>query len=95
VRVELDQIGDRVAIRVRDEGVGIPAEERDAIFEKFVRGSASRQLSVKGTGVGLAMVRHVVRAHGGEIRVESEPGRGSTFTVFLPHASTDRSVALA
>ncbi len=75
---------DYVAISVRDRGVGIPASERKAIFRKFVRGNAAAVANVKGSGVGLAMVRHIVAAHGGQIQVESEPGRGSTFTILLP-----------
>jgi signal transduction histidine kinase len=75
---------DFVAISVRDRGMGIPASERKAIFRKFFRGSAAAAGNVKGSGVGLAMVRHIVSAHGGEIRVESEPGHGSTFTMLLP-----------
>jgi signal transduction histidine kinase len=84
VRVEWARAGAWVAIRVRDEGQGIPAGERKSIFEKFVRGSAAAALNVKGTGVGLAVVRQIVSAHGGEIRLESEAGRGSTFTMLLP-----------
>jgi signal transduction histidine kinase len=64
--------------------VGIPAAERKEIFKKFVRGKGPGVGRVKGTGIGLAMVAHVVRAHGGEVRVESEPGQGSTFTLLLP-----------
>jgi len=82
--VDLEREGKRVAIRVRDQGPGIPAEEQKEIFNKFVRGSAARASSVKGTGVGLATVRHLVRAHGGEVRVDSRPGEGSTFTILLP-----------
>jgi signal transduction histidine kinase len=74
----------RVAIRVRDRGAGIAASERRAIFRKFFRGSAAAAGNVKGSGVGLAMVRHIVAAHGGEISVDSEPGQGSTFTILLP-----------
>ena len=73
-----------IAIRVRDRGMGIPAAEQPLIFQKFVRGSAAVAANVKGTGVGLAMVNHVVRAHGGEVRVESAAGEGSTFTILLP-----------
>jgi signal transduction histidine kinase len=73
-----------IAIRVRDCGMGIPAAEQQLIFQKFVRGSAAVAANVKGTGVGLAMVRHIVRAHGGEVRVESAAGEGSTFTILLP-----------
>jgi two-component system phosphate regulon sensor histidine kinase PhoR len=74
----------RVAIRVRDEGLGITVAERKAIFRKFVRGSAAAAANVKGSGVGLAMVKHIIAAHHGEIRVDSTPGVGSTFTVMLP-----------
>ena len=74
----------QVAIRVRDEGLGITAAERRAIFRKFVRGSAATAANVKGSGVGLAMVKHIIAAHHGEIRVDSAPGAGSTFTVVLP-----------
>ena len=74
----------QVAIRVRDEGLGITAAERKTIFRKFVRGSAAAAANVKGSGVGLAMVKHIIAAHHGEIRVDSTPGSGSTFTVVLP-----------
>ncbi len=84
VWVEWGRVNGSIAIRVRDKGPGIPASEMKAIFHKFVRGSAAVSGAVKGTGVGLAMVRHIVRAHGGEIQVASEPGQGSTFTMLLP-----------
>jgi signal transduction histidine kinase len=82
--VELAREAERVDIRVIDHGIGIPPAEQREIFRKFVRGSASQASSVKGTGIGLALVDHIVSAHGGEIRLESTPGRGSTFTVLLP-----------
>jgi signal transduction histidine kinase len=86
VRVEWSGAVDRAAIRVIDHGVGISYAERDAVFERFVRGRAATEMNVKGTGVGLAMVRHIIHAHSGEIQLESEPGRGSTFTLLLPAA---------
>ena len=79
-----------VAIHVRDRGIGIPAAEQRMIFQKFVRGSAAMAANVKGTGVGLAIVSHIIRAHGGEVRVESSPGEGSTFTLVLPRSSVQR-----
>ena len=84
VWVEWGRENDSVAIRVRDQGPGISPSERKQIFHKFVRGSAAAAGGVKGMGVGLTMVRHIVVAHGGEIRVASEPGQGSTFTMLLP-----------
>ena len=84
VWVEWERAQDRVAIRVRDRGPGISRSERKAIFHKFVRGTAAASGGVKGMGVGLAMVRHIVAAHGGEIQLASEPGSGSTFTLLLP-----------
>jgi signal transduction histidine kinase len=83
VHVEVDP-GNQVAIRVRDQGIGIPPPEKDQIFRKFVRGSSAKERGIKGTGIGLAMVKHIVDAHGGRIRVESVPGKGSTFTILLP-----------
>jgi signal transduction histidine kinase len=77
----------RVAISVRDQGIGIPPGQHKDIFEKFVRGRDERVRRIKGTGLGLAMVRHIVRGHGGRILVESEPNRGSTFTIELPAAA--------
>ena len=75
---------DCVAIRVRDQGPGIPLSERKAIFRRFVRGSSAAAANVRGSGLGLAMVRHIVTAHGGAITLASQPGQGSTFTILLP-----------
>jgi signal transduction histidine kinase len=79
--------GGRAVIRVRDRGPGIPAAEQRRIFEKFVRGETAKRSAIRGTGVGLAMVQHVVAAHCGEIRLESKAGEGSTFTILLPAVS--------
>jgi two-component system, OmpR family, phosphate regulon sensor histidine kinase PhoR len=76
-----------VAISVVDHGPGIPKDEHELVFQKFVRGRSAIQASVKGTGLGLAMVRHILTAHGGEVRLKSEPGRGSTFTIVLTEAN--------
>jgi len=75
-----------VGIRVRDQGMGIPRTEHRSIFDKFVRGAASREAGIKGTGIGLALAQQIVRAHHGEIQLHSEPGIGSTFTIVLPLA---------
>ena len=74
-------------LHVRDDGVGIDPAEHRTIFGKFVRGSAAATSGAPGTGLGLAMVEHIVKAHGGEIEVEGAPGHGSTFSVRLPLGS--------
>jgi signal transduction histidine kinase len=88
VWVDVARHDQRLEIAVRDRGLGIPHDEQRRIFDKFVRGSTARD--VRGTGVGLAMARQIVVAHGGEITVVSEPGQGSTFTIVLPASSTNR-----
>jgi signal transduction histidine kinase len=84
VWVELARSGARLEIKVRDRGLGIPRAEHRRSFEKFVRGRAARASNVRGTGIGLALARQIVRAHGGDITLESAPGQGSTFCVVLP-----------
>ena len=84
VHVAVQARPNQVAISVRDQGLGIGPSEKKRILRKFVRGSSAKTCGVKGTGIGLAMVKHIVDAHGGEILVESEPGKGSTFTILLP-----------
>jgi signal transduction histidine kinase len=84
IGIGLDRADGSVTIDVRDEGLGIPRDEQRRIFDKFVRGSSSRTHSIPGTGLGLAMVRDIVAAHGGQVDVVSEPNRGSTFSIRLP-----------
>jgi signal transduction histidine kinase/GGDEF domain-containing protein len=79
-----DHAGNNVAISVRDSGIGIPEEQRERVFEKFFQGEGSLHRSVSGTGLGLAITKGLVEAHRGEIWVESEVGKGSTFTFTLP-----------
>jgi signal transduction histidine kinase len=74
----------KVAFRVRDRGYGISPGEQRAILRKFVRGEAARAAGIKGTGVGLTIVSRVIEAHSGELRIDSRPGEGSTFTILLP-----------
>jgi signal transduction histidine kinase len=93
IAVRLERDANAVAIRVSDRGLGIPLHEQPHVFEQFFRGEAASTSAIKGTGVGLAVVHHIVRAHGGEIRLESEPGAGSTFSILLPagEATSDES----
>ncbi len=73
-----------LVVNIRDTGVGIPPEEHDRIFEKFYRRDGSSSGETGGTGMGLAIVKSLVEAHGGQIWVESEPGVGSTFSFTIP-----------
>jgi signal transduction histidine kinase len=82
VQVSVDAAGDAGRIIVRDEGIGIAADQKMRIFERFERAVPSSNYS--GLGLGLWIARQIVDAHGGTIDVDSEPGRGSTFTVTLP-----------
>jgi two-component system, OmpR family, phosphate regulon sensor histidine kinase PhoR len=86
VCVRLDAAEGRAVIQVADTGEGIPAGELSRVFERFYRVDKARARQTGGTGLGLAIVRHVAEAHGGTVRVDSELGRGSTFTVTLPMA---------
>jgi PAS domain S-box-containing protein len=76
--------GDRAFVSVADSGIGIAAEEQARLFERFYRASSATERAIPGTGLGLAIAKAIVDAHNGEIHVESEVGRGTTFTVELP-----------
>lgn len=76
--------GEQVRIDVADTGVGIPREHQARIFERFYRVDKARSRELGGTGLGLAIVKHLAGVFGGRVEVESEPGVGSTFSVFLP-----------
>jgi two-component system, OmpR family, sensor histidine kinase SenX3 len=79
---------DRLALVVRDHGIGIPTRDLERIFERFYRVDRARSRETGGTGLGLAIVRHVIQAHGGEVTVQSREGEGSSFTLFLPIANS-------
>jgi two-component system sensor histidine kinase SenX3 len=83
-----------VEIAVTDQGIGIPEDELDRVFERFFRVDPARSRNTGGSGLGLAIVKHVVQNHGGDIRVWSQPGRGSTFTIRLPEASHATAASL-
>jgi signal transduction histidine kinase len=84
IRIDWADVDGCIWIRVHDEGMGIPASERDSIFRKFVRGRSAGVNSIKGTGLGLAMVNHIAASHGGAVDLQSEVGQGSTFSIILP-----------
>ena len=84
VGLEVRREGDCAVIRVIDRGVGIDPKEQGRIFEKFYRVPTRENQSLPGTGLGLSLVAHIAKAHGGSVRVESAPGEGSTFSIILP-----------
>jgi two-component system sensor histidine kinase SenX3 len=84
VQVRARTDGRWVEVGVRDQGVGIPSRDLERIFERFYRVDRARSRETGGTGLGLSIVRHVATNHGGEVKVESQEGSGSTFTLRLP-----------
>jgi len=82
--VRLYRTNGNVNLEVADHGIGIPANEQSKIFEKFYRVGDPLVHNTKGSGLGLSLVRHIVQAHGGEVAVESTPGKGSKFIITLP-----------
>jgi two-component system, OmpR family, phosphate regulon sensor histidine kinase PhoR len=84
IEIDLRQQGPRIVLSVRDFGQGIDPEEQQQIFERFYRARAVRLKPIRGSGIGLALVRHIARAHHGDVSVESSPGNGSTFRIWLP-----------
>ncbi len=96
IGVSLFRANGSVKLEVRDRGIGIPAAEQEKIFEKFYRCGDPLVHNIKGSGLGLSLVRHIVQAHGGEISVESAPEKGSKFTIALPiHPSAHKGAAPA
>ena len=84
IRVSAKRDGDSIHISVEDQGPGIPREEQKKLFDRFVRGDEARRSGARGIGVGLALVKSVVEAHGGSVELTAEPGRGCTFTLMIP-----------
>jgi len=84
IGVNLYRDNGSIKLEVVDHGIGIPANEQHKIFEKFYRVGDPLVHNTKGSGLGLSLVRHIVAAHGGEVTVDSAPGRGSKFTIALP-----------
>ena len=84
VTLAADQQGDSLVLHVCDQGPGVEAGEREAIFERFARGSASINSSNRGSGIGLAVVRLLMEAMGGSVQVAEVPGGGADFQLHLP-----------
>ena len=82
--------GDNIEIAVTDRGIGIARDDQERVFERFFRVDTARSRATGGTGLGLAIVKHVAANHNGSIRLWSQPGTGSTFTLSIPaHPETD------
>jgi two-component system phosphate regulon sensor histidine kinase PhoR len=86
--VEADTTPQEILIQVRDEGCGIEKHHQERLFERFYRVDKARSRKQGGTGLGLAIVKHIMEAHGGSVSLESQLGRGSTFTLHLPRISS-------
>jgi two-component system sensor histidine kinase SenX3 len=89
VLVTTKAVDDMVELSVVDQGIGIPTSELDRIFERFYRVDPARHRSTGGTGLGLSIVKHVAATHGGDVRVWSQEGQGSTFTLCLPRSKPE------
>lgn len=76
--------GDNIEISVTDRGIGIDKDDQERVFERFFRVDKARSRATGGTGLGLAIVKHVAANHNGAIRLWSQPGTGSTFTLSIP-----------
>jgi two-component system, OmpR family, phosphate regulon sensor histidine kinase PhoR len=88
ITIRAEHKGSEVLISVSDTGIGIPKVDQDRIFERFYRADPARSRESGGTGLGLAIAKHLIEAHHGRITVESEVGKGSTFSIFLPVAKS-------
>lgn len=83
VKISADTIGDKVALKVQDTGIGIASADQQRVFDRFYRVDKSRSRSQGGSGLGLAIVKKIAEEHGGTVSVESTPGAGSTFSITL------------
>jgi len=84
VVIEAKLKNSEVEIAVTDYGVGIERKHLPRLFERFYRVDKARSRSLGGTGLGLAIVKHIAQVHGGRVEIESQPGEGSCFRIFLP-----------
>ena len=89
ITVRVRRAAEGVAVDVEDRGLGIPESEGERVFDQFYR--RDEQIGAGGYGLGLFLVKHIVHAHGGRIEVESQPGRGSRFTLVFPSAEDGRA----
>jgi signal transduction histidine kinase len=93
ITLSLERESNYAKILVKDTGIGIPKEEQQKIFDRFYRVDKARSRELGGSGLGLSIAKLIAEQHKGRIEVESEFGKGSTFSVFLPLKETSESVA--
>jgi len=86
IDVHLSKDMENIILEVKDNGIGIFPDELDKIFDKFYQGKNALKQTVKGTGLGLTLVKHTVEAHGGRVSVKSKVGEGSRFSLIFPIA---------
>lgn len=84
VNISVEKANQYLKVTIKDEGIGIPKNQLDRVFTKFFRADNAVRLQTEGSGLGLYIVRNIIRRHGGEIKVESEEGKGSTFSFIIP-----------
>ena len=92
VTVRVEPAGARVRLCVEDTGIGIPEKHQSRVFERFYRVDKSRSKATGGTGLGLAIVKHIAAQHEAELKLESEPGKGTKITIFFENADKDDTI---
>jgi signal transduction histidine kinase len=92
IEIRLSRSQAKLAVEVKDYGIGIPEAELSSIFEKFYRAREGSAKYAAGAGLGLALVKHIMDAHGGEVKVQSKVGKGSSFTLLFPIRSGERTI---
>ncbi len=88
VTVSVERGGDELKTSVADVGIGIPEKDLPHVFDRFYRASNATRAAIRGTGLGLDIVKYIIESHGGRVWAESKPGKGSIFTFTLPLRST-------
>jgi signal transduction histidine kinase len=84
IRVRAWADPDHICIAVKDQGIGIDKEEQKKVFEKFYRSEQNHESHIRGSGIGLTLVAHIVQAHGGDVTLDSQPGRGTAVIIRFP-----------
>ena len=87
--VRLKNRPDAIDLVLADKGIGIPSDELPNIFNRFYRVKSTTDFEARGSGLGLTLVKHAIDAHGWQIQVESTPGHGSIFSIFIPHIANE------